>query len=108
MHSMFLPVRHQLLLLGIEKEWLDWGEYIAVTVANVGRLVFVYRDGAKATTMDLDACMSLFTDTLSKDALPVVFMGDFKWCLREPTPLPAAAAVTAGFTSPQLLASMQA
>ena len=64
-------------------------------VANVDRLVFVYRDGAKATTMDLDACMSLFTDTLSKDALPAVFVGDFNWCLREPAPLPMAAAVMA-------------
>ena len=47
MRVMFLLVCHQLLLLGIEKEWLDWVEYIAVTVANVGCLVFVNGDGAK-------------------------------------------------------------
>ena len=108
MRGMFLFVHRSLLLLGVEKDRLDWGEYIALNVADVGRLVFVYRDGSKATTQDLDACMSLFTDTLSPSTSPTLLVGDFNWCLREPSPLlPAVAA--AGFAGLHLpLASTSA
>ena len=46
MRGMFLFVRRSLLLLGVEKDRLDWGEYIALNVADVGRLVFVCTETA--------------------------------------------------------------
>ena len=108
MRGMFLFVRRSLPLLGVEKDRLDWGEHIALNVADVGRLVFVYRDGSKATTQDLDACMSLFTDTLSPSTSPTLFVGDFNWCLREPSPLPPAVAAAAFAGSRLPLASTSA
>ena len=56
---MLLLVCHQLLLLGIEKEWLDWVEYIAVTMANVGHLLFVNGDGAKVNNNGF-GCLHVF------------------------------------------------
>ena len=77
------------------EHWLLWVSSV-VTIIN------------SIKPYNVDAYMSLFTNTLSKDVLPAVFVGDFNWCLSEPALLPAAAAITAGFSSCQPLASKQA